>query len=243
MKRYVSIVLAVLNEEQNAGRLVRQIDKLIDAKRLKGILEVIFVDGGSVDSTVAVIKRLSKEEKRYRMRLMEQKVRGGTVAAQLEGSDAAKGSVIVIMDADLQHSPDVIQTLLDKKRMGFDVVVASRSLGYESSERSIARYVVSRTAQLLAYRFIKSSRSTTDPLSGFFVTDREYLRRMKPLPNFYKLLMYLLASNKRLRISEVNFSFANRQYGQSKVISLSMRFIRRYMKELLYYSRLELAKK
>ena len=241
--RNVSIILAVLNEEQNVERLVGQIDKLIDTRRLREVLEIVFVDGGSVDSTAAVVKRLSKTEKRYRIRFMEQKTRGGTVAAQLEGVAAARGGIIVIMDADLQHSPDVIQRLLDKKKGGFDVVVASRSLGYESSERSIARYMVSRTAQLLAYRFVKNSQSIKDPLSGFFVTDRKYLKGMKPLPNFYKLLMYLLAINKRLKISEVDFSFANRRYGQSKVISLSMKFIKRYIKELLYYSELESAKK
>jgi glycosyltransferase involved in cell wall biosynthesis len=114
----ISIVIPLLNEEENVGLLY---------PRLKGVLarlgltyEIIMVDDGSTDGTFEVLKALSKTD--THLKVIRFRRNFGQTAAFSAGFDHAKGEVIVTMDADLQNDPNDIPKLLEKMNEGYDVV-------------------------------------------------------------------------------------------------------------------------
>src|SRR3954453_4127822 len=106
----ISVFLPVLNEEPNLRPLY---DKLNEAlTRLGRSAEVIFVDDGSTDGGLAILRELA--EKDSRIRVVALKRNYGQTAAMAAGIDAAKGRVLIPMDADLQNDPADIIRLLQK---------------------------------------------------------------------------------------------------------------------------------
>lgn len=119
----LSIVVPVYNEEEVLPMLVARL------KQLLGIIscrtEVILVNDGSTDRTVAGLYELSKQDRRFRIVCLARNF--GHQIAATAGLDAARGDAIVLMDADLQDPPELILDMLDKYRDGYDVVYAQRT--------------------------------------------------------------------------------------------------------------------
>lgn len=234
-----SIILAVMDEDRNIKVMLKRVKDLFRRGMLRGLDEIIFVDGKKSRKTREILNRAARAEKNYKIRLLVQKVSPGTVPAQLEGVRRSHAPVVVIMDCDLQHPPEDIPRLLAEKKRGYSLVAASRRLGYESERRALSRVLISRGAQLLAYAYVKGSRKLADPLSGFFVIDRKYLVGLKELPGLNKLLLYIVSAYPNIKVSELDFKFMRRLYGKSKVISSSLRFMHDYLSELRYYHSIE----
>jgi undecaprenyl-phosphate 4-deoxy-4-formamido-L-arabinose transferase len=114
----VSVVIPVYNEEGNLEPLCERLDRV-----LRGVgcaFEVIFVDDGSRDQSLAILRRL--QEKYEAVRVIQLNRNYGQHAAVFAGLDHARGAVIVTLDADLQNPPEEIPRLLDKIAEGHDVV-------------------------------------------------------------------------------------------------------------------------
>ncbi|MEZ0394525.1 MAG: polyprenol monophosphomannose synthase [Desulfurococcaceae archaeon] len=223
----VSVVVPTYNERENLPALVERLD---EAMRGSGIeYELVIVDDSSPDGTADAALELSES---YPIKVVVRPGRLGLASAVAEGSRRASGEVIVVMDADLQHPPEVVPKLVEAVRGGCDVAVASRySPGGGTSGFPLERRMISRTATLMAHFLVGPSRRTRDPLSGFFAARAELLRCLEPTrPRGYKVLLDLLAQFPRASVCDVPFTFESRRSGRSK---LGWKEIAEYLAQLV----------
>ena len=136
-----------------------------------------------------------------------------------EGFDAARGSTVVVMDADLQHPPSTIGSLVDAIAEGNDLVVASRRIhgSHEDERFGLKRRAMSRAATALATGLFPGRVGRcSDPLSGFFAVRLEAVDLDRLSPDGFKILIELLATHPELALDEVPFRFDGRAEGVSK---------------------------
>lgn len=125
----VSIVVPVFNEEDNLEPLYSRIKDLFRDR--DGEFELIFVDDGSHDRSLEVIERLNREDPRVKFLSFSRNF--GHQMALSAGLDVADGDAVILMDADLQHPPEVILDLLGKWREGFENVYTIRQTNHKIS--------------------------------------------------------------------------------------------------------------
>lgn len=228
----LSVILATFNERENLPRLL---DRLWSVELPP--FEVLVVDDGSTDGTREFLSEAARKEPRLRPIWHEGKQT--TVRAQCQGIAASKGPFVVVMDADLQHPPEVVPAMVDALRAGAALVVGSRyAKGGSAGPRDSVRGTISRGAQLTAKLFLSEARPVTDPVSGFFAFRREVFQPLPEPWRGYKLLLFLLVMARGRPVAEVGFRFEPRTSGTSKVTENS-RFIRFFLTELILAKRLE----
>ncbi|MFO0551426.1 MAG: glycosyltransferase family 2 protein [Polyangiaceae bacterium] len=128
----VSVVAALFNEEACLRELVARLDATLAAAGCRG--EFVLVDDGSTDGSFAIIEELAARDSRVRgIRLARNE---GHQAALMCGIRCARGDVIVTLDADLQHPPELIPEMLAAWERGFAVVHMRRRSGHESPLRA-----------------------------------------------------------------------------------------------------------
>lgn len=158
---------------------------------------------------------------------------GGLGGAVQAGLLRANSTYVCVMDADLQHPPELVAKLYDEARaVNADVVVASRycengSLGDFSALRVAVSRASSLTAKLL---FPRRLQTVTDPMSGFFLIRRAAVAANALKPSGFKILLEILLSDPPHLTSEVPFRFGERHAGDSKA---SMREAMLYLRRLL----------
>ncbi|HEX4565066.1 MAG TPA: glycosyltransferase family 2 protein [Vicinamibacterales bacterium] len=118
----LSLVIPLFNEEAVLPLLVERLEMVL--KRLDCDTEVIFVDDGSRDGTLALMQQLAGRDPRYRGLSFSRNF--GHQAAITAGLDVASGDAVVMMDADLQDPPEILARMLQFYREGYDVVSAQR---------------------------------------------------------------------------------------------------------------------
>jgi dolichol-phosphate mannosyltransferase len=221
----LSLILPTYNERENIEALVDRLERA-----LGGIShEMIFVDD-SADGTDAIIAR---QAMRYpHIVLLHRQERQGLASAVVEGIQRARGEILCVLDADLQHPPEAIPTLLEAlTRTGADLVVASRYIpGGSYRAFTSMRRLASRMATLLARALLSRARIVSDPLSGFFVFRRHVVQDILLRPLGYKILLEILGRGRLGRVAEVAYRFEARGAGQSK---LTMRQNWEYLRHLL----------
>jgi glycosyltransferase involved in cell wall biosynthesis len=121
-RKLLSIVIPLLNEEQNLRPLHQRLSAV--ASTLDRDLEIIFVDDGSNDQSLAVLKELSAADPRVRSLSLSRNF--GSHGAILAGFSHARGDHAVILTADLQDPPELLPELLAQCEAGYDVVWGSR---------------------------------------------------------------------------------------------------------------------
>ena len=114
----LSLFLPVLNEEENLRPMHAKIRKALES--LGKMAEVIYVDDGSTDKSLQVLKEIAAGDERVHVISLRRNY--GQTAAMSAGIDAAKGEILIPMDADLQNDPKDISRLLNKLDEGYDVV-------------------------------------------------------------------------------------------------------------------------
>jgi dolichol-phosphate mannosyltransferase len=118
----LSIVVPCFNEAETIAELHRRLDTLVE--NIDGDCEFIFVDDGSQDATLEKLKTLAETD--FRVVVIALSRNFGHQAALSAGIDHATGDAVVVMDADLQHPPELISTFIEKWREGYDLVYAYR---------------------------------------------------------------------------------------------------------------------
>jgi glycosyltransferase involved in cell wall biosynthesis len=122
----LSLVLPVYNEAQIIPELDRRLRAfLADLTAIDDAWEVVFVDDGSRDQSLSMLRELAAAEPRYKVLSFARNF--GHQMAITAGLDRAEGDAVVVMDADLQDPPEVVREMLTRWREGFDVVFAVRS--------------------------------------------------------------------------------------------------------------------
>ncbi len=117
-KTLVSIVIPVFNEAENVGILHREIAAAV--KDRAEDYEIIFIDDGSADDSLAVLKKMRAGDPR--VKIIQFRKNFGQSAAISAGFAICRGEVVIAMDADLQNDPADIPLLVDKVGEGFDIV-------------------------------------------------------------------------------------------------------------------------
>jgi dolichol-phosphate mannosyltransferase len=141
----------------------------------------------------------------------------GLASAVVHGFNCARGEVLGVIDADLQHPPELLPELLEYIRHGADVVVPSRyEPGGGIREWARRRLLVSRVATTLAHWLLPSSRKASDPLSGFFLVKRRAIAGVKFNPIGYKILLEILVRGRVEQVVSVPYTFGRREAGKSK---------------------------
>ncbi len=141
-KPEVSVFLPVYNEEPNLLPLHAKLDEAL--KALGHTAEVIYVDDGSSDGSLNVLREIARLDGRVRVVALKRNY--GQTAAMAAGIDAAQGDVLIPMDADLQNDPADIIRLLDKMAEGYDVVSGWRK---NRQDKMITRKIPSMIANRL----------------------------------------------------------------------------------------------
>jgi glycosyltransferase involved in cell wall biosynthesis len=212
----VSIVIPTRNESANIRPLVERVDA---AMALLGpTWEVLFVDD-SDDCTPAAIEDAGL---RYPVRLCHRppgERDGGLSGAVTLGFGVATGDVLVVMDGDLQHPPEIVPSLVGAVRSGAaEICVATRYRG-SGSARGLSgpiRQAVSDGSRAVTHTVIARSRGVSDPLSGFFALRRSVIAGIELRANGFKILLEILARGCWSTVEEVPFVFAERVCGKSK---------------------------
>jgi glycosyltransferase involved in cell wall biosynthesis len=136
---FLSLIIPVYNEEENLPILFDAITKVMTS--LKKPWEVIFVNDGSTDQSLEVLRGLAKKDQHVRVIVFRRNF--GQTAAISAGIDHAKGDVVILLDADLQNDPADIPMLLSKLEEGYDVVSGWRK---DRKDNAITRNLPSMMA-------------------------------------------------------------------------------------------------
>lgn len=138
----VSVFLPVYNEEPNLRPLHAKLNEAL--KQLGRSAEIVYVDDGSTDGGLQILREFAENDPRVRVVALRRNY--GQTAAMAAGIDAAKGDVLIPMDADLQNDPADIVRLLDKLNEGYDVVSGWRK---NRKDKMVTRKIPSMIANRL----------------------------------------------------------------------------------------------
>lgn len=221
----LSVVIPTRNEGSNVVRIAARLSEVLTSESY----EIIFVDE-STDTTPAVLGRLTALDPRvhytHRIRCT------GLGASVASGIGVARGELVAVMDADLQHPPEALPGMLEAIAAGNDLVVASRFLpGGRDQGLNWRRKVISGGARKLAQAMLASARRLSDPTSGFFVFRRSGLEGARLEPLSWKILLEVMERGRWARVAEVAYSFEERALGESK---LTVRAEWDYLRHLAY---------
>ncbi|MBW4479670.1 MAG: glycosyltransferase [Tolypothrix brevis GSE-NOS-MK-07-07A] len=230
----LSLVIPTYKERDNIKNVVRILSQLLD-ESIPGDYELIVVDDDSPDCTWEVAESLTGEYRQ--LRVMRRQNERGLSSAVIRGWQAARGSVLGVIDGDLQHPPEVLTQLLRAIQKGADMAVGSRHVdGGGVSSWNFVRRFLSRGAQLLGLIILPDVLSrVSDPMSGYFMVRRSSIAGVTLNPVGYKILLEVIGRGKIGEIAEVGYVFSERVKGESKVTS------KQYIDYIQHLLRLRLA--
>ena len=211
MSKAISIIIPTYNEKDNIVPLVERIAQSL----LNYDYEILFVDDSSRDGTAEQAVALSSQ---YPVRVIVRQNKRGLASAVVDGLKQVAGQVVGVMDADLQHPPEVIPDLVEAIKGGADVAIASRYVKGGGCEGwGLIRRIMSKGAIIIAHLLLPSTRQVRDPMSGFFIFNRRVVNQAALRPTGFKILLEILMEGKFQNVSEVPYKFNVRSGGQSKL--------------------------
>jgi glycosyltransferase involved in cell wall biosynthesis len=202
----ISLFLPVLDEADNLRPLHAKIDEALAA--LGRTAEIIYVDDGSTDGSLEVLRELAARDPRVRVIALRRNY--GQTAAMAAGIDAAHGKVLIPMDADLQNDPADIRSLLDKLDEGFDVVSGWRK---ERQDKMVSRKIPSAVANWII-SFIGGVK-LHDYGCSLKAYRREFLKDVKLYGEMHRFIP-IYASWVGARVTEIPVRHHARTMGRSK---------------------------
>jgi dolichol-phosphate mannosyltransferase len=233
-KKKVSVVIPTFNEKGNAARLASRL--LFLGKKHSLDVEVVIVDDDSQDGTGKHLK--NKFKGNPKVRVFIRKNERGLSTAILHGIRKSRGNIVVGMDADFNHDPDLLPTLI-QGLSGSQLSVASRLArggGMQDWKRIFPTYVFNSFLKLVL------GFPTMDNMSGYYAIRRRHLFSF-PLEQIYRgygeyhLRLLYLAKKAGLTIAEIPYYSPLRTRGRSKSKLVHMFF--NYLKVAfrLYFDR------
>ena len=221
-EKVASVIVPAFREASNIEPLAH---RLFSATRAAGwAVELVIVDDNSQDGTEEIARRLTDA---FDVRLIVRTAERGLSSAVLEGFRQAQYDNLAVMDADLQHPPEIMPKVLDRLAAGdCDFVIATRYSGGGglAEDWPIGRRIASKMATMAALPLARLS----DPMSGCFALTRATLSRAQRLdPLGYKIALELYVKCRCRRPAEVPMQFAARHAGESKAgMKEGIRFLR-----------------
>ena len=212
----ISLIVPTYNEAANIQEMLRRAHAAVSS--ITDDFEIVVVDDRSTDDTAALARAVGREH--TNVRVIERTGPRDLALSVIEGWKAAHGQLLAVMDADLQHPPEMLESLLNlAAATGADVAVASRNVrGGGVSEWKLHRRVVSWVATMMAGVLIPGVlRMVRDPMSGFFAVRRDALPLAQLNPEGYKILLEVLSRSSYKTVVELPYVFEERKRGESKL--------------------------
>jgi len=210
-----TVVIPTFNERENIGALL---DRLV-AVLPESDTEIVFVDD-STDDTPEVIRTAALTCPIPITVHHREHGTGGLGGAVVEGMRLARGAWIVVMDADLQHPPEIVPDLIAAGlRDGADLVVGTRYAGggrRDGLSDGYRKLISGGSTFFTKMIFRNSLLQVSDPMSGLFAVRTSSLQVDELRPLGYKVLLELVVRNRPGRIVEVPYAFQQRHAGESK---------------------------
>ena len=202
----LSLVIPVYKEGSHIKSTIKVIEKVLIDNNI--IYEFILVDDGSTDNTWRELKSLAKDSDRFSVLRLSRNF--GKESALCAGIEYASGDMILVMDADLQHPPELIPDMVDAwLKEGYDVVEGiKRTRGKEN-------FIYKACAKLFYYLIYKSSDINLGRASDFKLMDRKVVEAWKELPEralFFRGMSAWLGFERK----EIEFDVAERVNGKTK---------------------------
>ena len=234
----ISIVIPAYNEAESLPTLIQQIEAVIKAHSYK--TEVIFINDGSTDETREVLEQLALKHISAMLRIdvIHFRRNRGKAAALIAGFAAARGEIVVTMDADLQDDPDEIPKLLEKLNNGkYDVVSGWKYPRKDPLEKRVFSFFFNRITALF------TGVKLHDMNCGFKAYRLEVVKELHIYGDLHRYIP-ILCAQAGFRIGEVKVKHHPRRFGVSKYglkripkgffDLLTVLFLTRYLKRPLH---------
>ncbi len=201
----ISVVVPLYNEEQSLMPLSLAIRDALD--RTNSTYEVIFVDDGSTDGSLKVLREIHRKNRRYKFVSFRRNY--GKSAALSVGFQHATGRIIVTMDADLQDDPNEIPKLIEKLESGYDLVNGWKRKRHDPISKTIpSRFFNYATSVMTGIKM-------RDFNSGLKAYRREVVQDIKVYGEMHRFLP-VLAHWAGYRVAEVPVVHHPRKFGKTK---------------------------
>ncbi len=205
-KTLVSIVIPVFNEAENVAPLHREIAAAVKDRAEE--YEIIFIDDGSSDGSLAELKKLRAGDPR--VKIVQFRKNFGQSAAISAGFELCRGEVVIAMDADLQNDPADIPRLVDKVEEGFDIVNGWRRDRHDKwLTRKVPSYFGNKLISWITGTRLHDYGCT---LRGF---NREVVKNLKLYGEMHRYIP-AIASRMGIRSTEIPVNHRARKFGRSK---------------------------
>jgi glycosyltransferase involved in cell wall biosynthesis len=202
----LSVIVPFYNEEESIRAMHAAIVRAVEPLAVS--FEMVLVDDGSKDATLAIATELAKEDPR--VRVVKFRRNYGQTPAMAAGIEHATGEVLVTMDGDLQNDPGDIGLFLAKIAEGYDIVVGWR---HNRQDKLITRKIPSRIANWLI------GKATGVPIMDNGCSLKAYRASLiKEIPLYSEMHRFIpaMASIAGPRLAEIKVRHHARQFGASK---------------------------
>lgn len=210
---HVSIIIPTFNERENVRTITERIRTALAT--LGAPYEIWFVDD-SRDDTPQVLAGLS--EAFAEVRFVHRTNGRGLGTAVVEGFRRSSGDLVIVMDADLQHPPELLPDIIQALETGAEVVIPSRFIaGGSDGGLSWMRKLISWTARSIGRLAVRRLRPVTDCTGGYFGVHRRVIEGVVLDPVGWKILMEVLVRGRYQIVRELPYVFLARDAGASKM--------------------------
>ena len=212
-RRKLGLVIPTLNEAGNIVVLLHRLHNVLDTTSVD--YELVVVDDESQDYTADLVRDYAQHDSR--VRLFVRCGQRGLAGAVLYGWERTDANLLGVIDADLQHPPELLPLLLEPVTEHADMAIASRyANGNGVGEWNKVRRLISRFGTIAAVPLQRKELRVKDPLSGFFVVRREAIEGLSLQPEGFKILLEVLVKGRIRNAVEIPFHFGVRHSGKSK---------------------------
>ena len=209
----LALVIPTLCEAENIGGLLNHVRSVLDPEKIP--YEILVVDDDSSDGTGDVVSAIALEDPR--VRLLVRKGERGLSGAILHGWKNTDAAILGVMDADLQHPPELLPALIAAIQDDKDIAIGSRyTPGGDLGKWNPVRKFLSAAAVWVTWPLQKARLRAKDPMSGFFLVRRECVEQVAFQRSGFKLLLEVLVRGRIHSVAEVPFAFGLRYRGASK---------------------------
>jgi dolichol-phosphate mannosyltransferase len=209
----LALTIPTLREADNIPGLLHRVRAALDPVGID--YEILVVDDDSRDGTEELVSAIALEDPR--VRLLVRKGERGLSGAILYGWRHTDAGILGVMDADLQHPPELLPALVSAILAGNDLAIGSRyTVGGQLGPWNPVRKFLSTVAVWATWPIQRAGIRAKDPMTGFFLVRRECIDGIAFQPSGFKLLLEILVRGHIRSVAEVPLAFGLRSLGASK---------------------------
>lgn len=208
-----ALIIPTLNEAGSIETLLLKVSDVLSPLELS--YEIIVVDDGSDDGTPEIVARYAERD--HHVRILSRHGERGLAGAVIHGWNHCEAQLLGVIDADLQHPPELLPALLAAITEDRDIAIASRYAAKDGVRGwNPLRAAISRASTWATLPFQRKGLRVKDPMSGFFIVRREAIDGLSFEGKGFKLLLEILVRGRIHSALEIPFHFGRRHAGKSK---------------------------